>query len=153
MWSYRKNSSRTRLSSDSSQGSDVTAPKYAYFEKLPFSWLRDLRDVWKSHPWILLKDTLLLGFAIPGIVATLHYAFSTGTTAPFQQEQSAVITTSRSCNYGNSVAEARSMGCVYDSLATAWLPQYCRDIELTAEFERSGHGPTGRTQTTPKRFL
>jgi hypothetical protein len=48
------------------------------------------------------------------------------------------------CYCGNSTAEAISLGCKFDSLAAAWLPPYCRDEELTAEFERSGSGPNGR---------
>lgn len=47
------------------------------------------------------------------------------------------------CDCGSTIAEARSKGCKYDSMATAWLPAYCRDDELTAEFERSGPGPNG----------
>ncbi|MCJ1444131.1 MAG: hypothetical protein MMC23_004632 [Stictis urceolatum] len=47
------------------------------------------------------------------------------------------------CDCGKSIAEARSMGCVYDSLAAAWLPRECRDDELTAEFDSAGPGPNG----------
>ncbi|KAB8076443.1 hypothetical protein BDV29DRAFT_189381 [Aspergillus leporis] len=47
------------------------------------------------------------------------------------------------CYCGNSTAEAVSLSCKFDSLAVAWLPSYCRDEELTAEFERSGPGPNG----------
>lgn len=41
------------------------------------------------------------------------------------------------------MAEARQRGCKYDSLCAAWLPDHCRDDELTAEFERLGDGPNG----------
>jgi hypothetical protein len=44
------------------------------------------------------------------------------------------------CLCGNSVREAKAMGCKFDSLAMAWLPEHCRDEELTAEFERAGPG-------------
>jgi len=47
------------------------------------------------------------------------------------------------CYCGTSSTEAKSMGCKYDSLAAAWLPERCRDDELTAEFDRSGDGPNG----------
>lgn len=47
------------------------------------------------------------------------------------------------CDCGNSVREALSKHCIYDSMATAWLPPYCRDDELTAEFEASGPGING----------
>jgi hypothetical protein len=35
------------------------------------------------------------------------------------------------------------MGCKNDSLAAAWLPEHCRDDELTEEFDHSGDGPSG----------
>jgi len=47
------------------------------------------------------------------------------------------------CDCGSTIVQARSKDCKYDSMATAWLPKYCRDDELTAEFERSGPGPNG----------
>lgn len=42
------------------------------------------------------------------------------------------------CDCGDSIAEARLNGCKWDALASAWLPQKCRDDELTAEFEKRG---------------
>ena len=48
------------------------------------------------------------------------------------------------CDCGKTIKEALSRNCLYDSLAAAWLPPYCRDEELTAEFEVSGPGPEGQ---------
>jgi hypothetical protein len=48
-----------------------------------------------------------------------------------------------SCYCGQSVAEARSRGCVYDGLSITWLPPECFDKELTDEFNRAGPGPNG----------
>ncbi|RDA88375.1 hypothetical protein CP532_5556, partial [Ophiocordyceps camponoti-leonardi (nom. inval.)] len=48
------------------------------------------------------------------------------------------------CHCGNTIKEALSRGCVYDTMATAWLPPYCRDAKLTAEFDKSGPGPNGQ---------
>lgn len=48
------------------------------------------------------------------------------------------------CDCGTTTQEALSRDCVYDSLAAAWLPPYCRDEELTAKFEISGPGPDGQ---------
>jgi hypothetical protein len=45
------------------------------------------------------------------------------------------------CDCGESIIEAKSKGCEWDSLAGAWLPERCRDPELTAQFTRSS--PTG----------
>jgi hypothetical protein len=47
------------------------------------------------------------------------------------------------CDCGSSIAEAISRGCIYDSLATAWLPPFCRDDELTAQFDQAGPGING----------
>ncbi|KAM4064469.1 hypothetical protein HRG_005162 [Hirsutella rhossiliensis] len=47
------------------------------------------------------------------------------------------------CDCGTTIAEALSRDCIYDTMATAWLPPYCRDEELTAEFDRAGPGPEG----------
>lgn len=48
-----------------------------------------------------------------------------------------------SCACGNSFAEARSLNCRFDSLASAWLRPECIDEDLTAEFNRAGPGPDG----------
>ncbi|KAK8110391.1 uncharacterized protein PG998_006848 [Apiospora kogelbergensis] len=42
------------------------------------------------------------------------------------------------CDCGRSIAEAKTKDCVYDALATAWLPPHCRDDELTKKFEAAG---------------
>lgn len=47
------------------------------------------------------------------------------------------------CACGSTVAEARARGCKYDSMGAAWLPEYCRDDELTAAFARAGTEPDG----------
>ncbi|CAK43888.1 hypothetical protein M747DRAFT_356016 [Aspergillus niger ATCC 13496] len=47
------------------------------------------------------------------------------------------------CDCGTTIQEALSLNCIYDSLSAAWLPPYCRDDELTAQFERAGPGPNG----------
>jgi hypothetical protein len=44
------------------------------------------------------------------------------------------------CDCGESVAEAISLGCKFDALSMAWLPEHCRDDELTAEFDMTGKG-------------
>ncbi|KAF2107809.1 hypothetical protein BDV96DRAFT_588217 [Lophiotrema nucula] len=42
------------------------------------------------------------------------------------------------CTCGPTLSSALSRGCVYDSLAAAWLPPHCRDTSLTTTFEASG---------------
>ncbi|RYP66585.1 hypothetical protein DL769_005992 [Monosporascus sp. CRB-8-3] len=53
-----------------------------------------------------------------------------------------------SCNCGETVEEARARGCVYDSLAAAWLPPYCRSAAITAEFEAAGPNKPDRWGNT-----
>ncbi|KAK2010902.1 hypothetical protein LZ32DRAFT_562112 [Colletotrichum eremochloae] len=96
-----------------------------------------------------LKDLVLIAFAILGFVSLLqsptsiHHAHdhSDGIATSDNLQASPAIA---SCDCGNSTAEAVALGCKYDSLAAAWLPEHCRDDELTAEFERSGPGPDGK---------
>ncbi|OAP55468.1 hypothetical protein AYL99_10441 [Fonsecaea erecta] len=47
------------------------------------------------------------------------------------------------CYCGYTMDEMHENNCTFDTLAMAWLPPYCRDEELTAEFDRSGPGPNG----------
>ncbi|OTA92519.1 hypothetical protein M434DRAFT_60995, partial [Hypoxylon sp. CO27-5] len=47
------------------------------------------------------------------------------------------------CDCGRTISEALLRDCIYDTLSTAWLPPYCRDDELTAEFDQAGPGPQG----------
>ncbi|KAK5655854.1 hypothetical protein OQA88_5393 [Cercophora sp. LCS_1] len=98
--------------------------------KPPLKTRKTRRDV-----LLVVKDMTLTTLAILGLLAIIYST---------QQSQRGIGTLRKSCNCGNSVAEARARGCKYDSLGTAWLPDHCRDDELTAEFERSGDGPDGR---------
>lgn len=50
----------------------------------------------------------------------------------------------KSCRCGANLQEAIDNGCVYDSLALAWLPAHCRDDELLAEWETAGSGSGGQ---------
>lgn len=90
---------------------------------------------------------VLIAFAILGFLSLLQpltsihaHISSDGAATGRHQTVPAVV----SCDCGNSTAEAVELGCKYDSLAAAWLPEHCRDDELTAEFERSGPGPDGK---------
>ena len=48
------------------------------------------------------------------------------------------------CGCGSSIEEAIAKGCKYDEMGATWLPDVCRDDELTAEFNRAGPGPNGQ---------
>ncbi|RGP79545.1 hypothetical protein FLONG3_2293 [Fusarium longipes] len=91
----------------------------------------------------LAKDVVLLSLAVPGLISLLCPALvCEGVSSSVSTLKSSVDPTI--CNCGSSVAEALSLGCKYDSLAAAWLPEPCRDDALTAEFERSGDAPNGQ---------
>ncbi|GAB0137726.1 hypothetical protein EsDP_00005981 [Epichloe bromicola] len=81
------------------------------------------------------KDVLLLLTSLIAIVACWRAPSLEGGKSP-----------TTPCDCGNSVAEAKAMGCVYDDLAPAWLPQHCMDHELKAVFDKAGDGPGGRWQ-------
>ncbi|KAG5952005.1 hypothetical protein E4U53_001819 [Claviceps sorghi] len=91
------------------------------------------------------KDVLLLVFAVLGLISLVRPP-SQAVLAPDKSAEGTSTTAKAptSCSCGNSTAQARALGCKYDSLAAAWLPDHCRDDDLTAEFERSGPGENGR---------
>lgn len=80
-----------------------------------------------------LTISILAILGMAHIIWTLPTFTSTGISA----------SSSHPCSCGDSVAEAISLNCKFDSLAAAWLPPKCRDEELTAKFDISGPGPNG----------
>ncbi|KAJ5805387.1 uncharacterized protein N7503_002989 [Penicillium pulvis] len=107
----------------------------------------------KFHrPLYLLYQTALIGLALFGVVGFI-FPRASSLQQPWQRKDTfgvsydddgAVHFKVHPCDCGNSVAEALSNGCIYDELSAAWLPERCRDDELTAEFARLGDGPDGR---------
>lgn len=97
-----------------------------------------------------LKNTILIAFATLGFIGLIWHepnieARKFSAIHLDQQGQAALVTTapSHSCDCGKSVEEALYLGCKYDSLAAGWLPEHCRDDQLTDEFNRSGPGVNG----------
>jgi hypothetical protein len=93
-----------------------------------------------------IKDILLIIFAMVGLVMSIQPLKNINEQARTQPAASLVPSkpVTVSCDCGNSTKEAFALGCKYDSLAAAWLPEHCRDDELTKEFERSGPGVNGQ---------
>ncbi|KAH8805172.1 hypothetical protein F5884DRAFT_708406 [Xylogone sp. PMI_703] len=81
---------------------------------------------------LFLWKTIICLLAVYGIISLVR-----------QWSHAAQPKTPLSCNCGHSVDEAISMGCKYDPLAAAWLPDHCRDKELSEEFDKAGPGPNG----------
>lgn len=88
----------------------------------------------------------VLFFAIVGVLATLLTIVHAASPSwrPFRQSDVYRPETLKpglnACLCGNTAEEALSLGCIYDSLATTWLPKECRDDELTDRFDRAGPG-------------
>jgi len=93
----------------------------------------------------ILYRCMLVYIAVMSIVILLG-AFSSSALSAL--DRSWAVDTSFSelppvCGCGSSIPEAIFRGCKFDSLASAWLPEVCRNDELTAKFEQSGPGPNG----------
>lgn len=99
------------------------------------------------RPLFIVKDLVLAAFGLLGFVSFIKLLTLFPTNSPASEIGESIggqTSVPMSCDCGSSVAEAMSLGCKYDSLAAAWLPEHCRDDELTAEFERSGPGVDGK---------
>ncbi|KAI2601743.1 hypothetical protein GGR54DRAFT_70986 [Hypoxylon sp. NC1633] len=94
------------------------------------------------RPAMILKDIVLAILALSGLLAIFKSQMIP--LCRQQPEQNQHLPSRKSCKCGDTVAEAVDNGCRFDSMAVAWLPDHCRDDELTGEFERSGDGPDGR---------
>ncbi|KAF2128708.1 hypothetical protein P153DRAFT_386821 [Dothidotthia symphoricarpi CBS 119687] len=87
---------------------------------------------------------VVVAFAIWGflsLLVTLTQNITPGKVALDIYRPTTLPTNYNLCDCGTTIAEARSRGCKYDSMGASWLPKYCRDEELTAEFEQSGTEP------------
>ncbi|KAF5866550.1 hypothetical protein ETB97_011435 [Aspergillus alliaceus] len=95
------------------------------------------RPLPKRQPWIKFihrfKTILYIALALYGLLSLLLQ------TIKYIQSQQPIT-----CDCGRSTAEALSKGCKYDTMSAAWLPEPCRDDELSAEFDRMGPGPNGK---------
>ena len=93
----------------------------------------------RIHLYIgIFRSLLVYSLAIWGFINTvqrLSVAYRLHTkvfTAPSHRLEG--------CDCGDSIAEAMLLGCKFDALSMAWLPEHCRDDELTAEFDTTGKG-------------
>jgi len=120
-------SGKERLLSNTDDASDVSSN--AGLEAQEDHHIESSRRSRLRH--LLFKSTVYV-LAFTGFVTLVHQAWAT--LHPVQ---------ARSCNCGETVSEAISRGCKYDSLAAAWLPDWCRDDELLAEFETLGPNADG----------
>ncbi|KAK4189809.1 hypothetical protein QBC35DRAFT_429629 [Podospora australis] len=98
----------------------------------------------KHHTLSTLFHPIIYLFAIWGLISLSFGILQTSSSAsPSTKNLDVYHPTTlpaglTSCICGSSPLEALSLGCEFDTLSSAWLPPYCRDAELTAEFERAG---------------
>ncbi|PWY65925.1 hypothetical protein BO83DRAFT_392021 [Aspergillus eucalypticola CBS 122712] len=113
------------------------------FESLP-----NVKDMPKRRFWYLkveeISAVVLLLVATFGIIDLCYQAYSSIRTMDHNHLHA---TTQRepdiSCNCGDTITEALSNNCRYDSLAAAWLPPACRNDDLTTAFEKAGSNHDG----------
>lgn len=92
----------------------------------------------------LLSRLVVVTFAIWGFLSLLATITQHLRVQDYDIYHPATLPTDYNhCNCGSTIAEARSKGCKYDSMGAAWLPDYCRDDDLTSTFARAGTEPDG----------
>lgn len=105
----------------------------------------------RKRVWIFLTHALLIFAALTPLAALMTGAelvsrLSVPSPLPIYTLNDGFIRRvgEKSCRCGATIQEALDNGCIYDSLALAWLPSHCRDDELLAEWETAGSGPGGQ---------
>jgi hypothetical protein len=58
--------------------------------------------------------------------------------------EAAIYSDKSDCYCGTSLAEAEQLGCVFDQMASAWMPPQCHDERLSSQFDHSGPLDGGR---------
>lgn len=98
--------------------------------------LSSSKSLRKRAPFLVLKSLVII-FSIWGFV-DLTYRLWTGVVSQ-QLRQTLPLP----CYCGSTLEEAKSLGCEYVAMASAYLPASCRDRALEADFDVLGPGPDG----------
>lgn len=101
--------------------------------------------------WSLAASCVLLIFAVSQVYILAKVSVMSRTAQQGSEHQATANTPPVHgethdldfCDCGSSVEEALAKDCVFDTLAAAWLPPYCRDADLTAAFEHVGPNANG----------
>lgn len=88
----------------------------------------------KGIPPIVLLLTIAAVFVVTAVLGVVSNLRSTFDTEPVHQ--SAIPEPRFHC--GTTTAEAEALGCTYNELELAWLPQACQDYEITELFHQAG---------------
>lgn len=124
---------------DGTFASSPTQP--TYYTKRKWGWPRPADPSRPSNArryFAILKDVTVYALAIWGVWSLFSRSIDLR-----RLNHSYLTTSSLGCSCGDSIDEALSLGCKFDALSMAWLPEHCRDDELTAEFDTTGKGPGG----------
>ena len=84
---------------------------------------------------VIILGLVIVSFAIWGFL-NLSFRFYHNLSASHTNNDP-------SCACGSTLEESKSLGCIYDGLALAWLPPHCHDKELVLEFGKAGPNPGG----------
>lgn len=91
-----------------------------------------------------ISTVILCLLATFGVIDLCYQAYSSiHTTNHIHLHATTQTDPDISCNCGETITEALSNNCKYDSLAAAWLPPACRNDNLTLAFEKAGSNPDG----------
>jgi hypothetical protein len=114
------------------------------YQRLRLATFRPNSPKWKrSTSYTTTYTNILRNLVVYSLAAWGLVSIATRVVRPHLHEVAFQPEQPRGCACGNSISEAISLGCKFDSLSMAWLPEHCRDEELTAEFETAGDGPNG----------
>lgn len=80
--------------------------------------------------------TLIISHAATFLAAVLLSVAVLLTNSPFSHHSTTEPRT-RHLHCGNTTAEARAQGCVFDALTNAWVPELCWDKEGAEEYMRT----------------
>jgi hypothetical protein len=76
------------------------------------------------------------------VITVYTFSFQVGRRSSSPTHKT-ISSSSISYNCGNTSAEARLKGCVFDIMNRGWFPPACYDAELTAEFDALGEALGG----------
>jgi len=93
----------------------------------------------KAHRWLRYSGTALLYLLSAYALLRLFADISNSLSRPVHSHQPSAAERRDACSCGDTLEEAMSQGCRYDELEAAWLPDHCRDDELSREFSLLGH--------------
>jgi hypothetical protein len=98
---------------------------------------------WTMKALIFVFRATIVAFAVYGMATALSHGRCTQLLRSNAQHMHNhhQVQESRDCNCGHTIQEAKNHGCIFDPISAAWLPTFCRDDELIAEFSSIGDGP------------